>query len=186
MSNSRFRSARVAIALVATLVMPRTGAPQVGASELTAAFLYNFARFTEWPIDVVPATAPLVLCVINDTEVARFLSRAVQGKTINGRRLTVRKAGADDPLGDCQLLYVSGLEANRARRVLDAVKGASVLTVSDLAEFAAMGGTAKLFMDGERMRFAVNVDAALRANVRISAQLLNLAQIVRDDHDFSN
>ncbi len=186
MPNVRFRSARVAIVLIATLAMPRTGVAQVGASELTAAFLYNFARFTEWPVDVLPVTAPLVLCVVNDSEVARFLGRAVQGKRINGRRMKVRRAGADDLLGECQLLYASGLDLNRARQVLEAVKGAAVLTVSDLADFAEMGGTAKLFMDGERMRFAVNVDAALRANLRISAQLLNLAQIVRDDHDFSH
>lgn len=185
MFNVRLRSARIAIALVATLAIPRPGVAQVGASELTAAFLYNFAHFTEWPPDAVPATAPLVLCVINDNEVARFLDRAVQGKTVNGRRLTVRRAGTGDALGDCQLLYASGLDASRARQVLNSVKSVAVLTVSDLADFAAMGGTAKLFMDGKRMRFAVNVDAALRANIRISAQLLNLAQIVRDDHDFS-
>jgi hypothetical protein len=172
--------------LCAILAMPRTGMPQVGASELTAAFLYNFVRFTEWPADVAPAATPLVLCVINNNDVARFLGRAVQRKTINGHRLIVRTSGADDPLGGCHLLYASGLDATRARQMLDAIKGAAVLTVSDLADFTAIGATAKLFMDGERMRFAVNVDAALRANLRISAQLLNLAQIVRDDHDFSN
>ena len=186
MSNLRFRSARVAIALVAVMAIPHTGVPQVGASELTAAFLFNFARFTEWPADVMPAAAPLVLCVINATDVVRFLGRAVQGKTIHGRPLTVRRADVGGPLADCHLLYASGLAASRVRTMLEAVDGAAVLTVSDLADFAAVGGTAQLYMEGERMRFAVNVDAALKANVRLSAQLLNLAQIVRDDHDFSH
>ncbi len=186
MSNVRFRSVRVVVALVAVLAMPRAATPQVGAAELTAAFLFNFARFTEWPAEVVGTHAPLVLCVVGDADVAQFLGRAVQGKTVNGHRLTVRKAGLDGGLADCQLIYAAGIDAARARQLLDLVRQQAVLTVSDLADFAAIGGTAKLFKDGERMRFAVNVDAALRANIRISAQLLNLAQIVRDDHGASH
>jgi len=182
MPNIRYVPAPVLIAVAAVLVLPRTGTPQVGASELTAAFLYNFARFTEWPAAVLPANAPLMLCVINDADVALFLGRAVHGKRVNGRRLRVRRASADGWLGDCQVLYASGLDARRSRQLLDAVRDAAVLTVSDTAGFAAIGGTATLFMEGERMRFAVNLDAAYRANVRISAQLLNLAQIVREDH----
>jgi hypothetical protein len=174
------------MALVAALAVPIDGAPQVGASELTAAFLYNFARFTEWPADVLPANAPIVLCVVGDPDVAQFLGRAVQGKTVNGHRLVVRKGGVDDLLRTCQLLYAGGVDTRRASQALEAVRDAAVLTVSDLGGFAAMGGTANLFMDGERMRFAVNVDAAQRSNIRISAQLLNLAQIVRDVHGSSH
>lgn len=171
---------------VAAFAMAEAGAAPVSVADLKAAFLYNFARFTEWPADVVPANGAIALCVAGDPDVVQSLGRAVQGKKIDGRTLSVRKMNLDGPIRSCQLLYASDVDIRRARELVNAVKGVPVLTVSDLPAFAEMGGTAHLFMQGERMRFAVNVDAALRANIRISAQLLNLAKIVKDEYASSN
>jgi hypothetical protein len=55
-----------------------------------------------------------------------------------------------------------------------------VLTVSDAARFAETGGMVELFVEGDRMRFAVNVDALQRARVRLSSRMLGLAKIVKD------
>ena len=38
----------------------------------------------------------------------------------------------------------------------------------------------ELFIEGGRMRFAVNVDALQRGRVRLSSRVLTLAKIVRD------
>jgi hypothetical protein len=46
-----------------------------------------------------------------------------------------------------------------------------------------MGGVAQLVLENGRMRFVVNVDAARRANLKISSKLLNLARIVKDPPD---
>ena len=176
---------RVVAAFVAATMLPCAAAP-VSVPELKAAFLFNFVRFTEWPADAVPAAAPIALCVVGDPDVARAIGRAVQGKVIDGHPLVLKRTTEDADLRGCQLVYAGGIDERRARQLLDAVKDAPVLTISDLAAFTAIGGTARLFMEGERMRFAVNVDAAQRSNVRISAQLLNLAKIVRDDHGASH
>lgn len=170
----------MAVAILEVVSLPAAG--QVSVSELKAAFLFNFARFTEWPAEVLPAGSPLVLCVIGDADVAQSLTRAVQGKSIDGHAVVARRVGDDAVLKVCHLIYGSGIEGRRARQVLDALKDAPVLTVSDTAAFTAAGGTAYLFMEGERMRFAVNVDAAQRASLRISAQLLSLARIVKEDY----
>ena len=176
---------RVVMALVAALVAPCLDAAPVSAPELKAAFLFNFARFTEWPADVVPAQAPISLCVVGDPELAQSLSRAMQGKVIDGHPLVFARTADDAALRRCQLVYAGGIDERRARQLLEAVKDIPVLTVSDLAVFTEIGGTARLFMEGDRMRIVVNVDAAQRARLRISAQLLNLAKIVKDDHGAS-
>ena len=48
-----------------------------------------------------------------------------------------------------------------------------------------MGGVANLFIEGGRMRFAVNVDALQRSKLRLSSRLLSLAKIVKDAPDAS-
>lgn len=177
---------RLLIVLVAGVLGRGVSAEPVSVAELTAAFLYNFARFAEWPPEAVSASAPIGLCVVGDAEVAESLGQAVRGKSIEGHALVLRRPSAGLELRACQLLYLGGDDIAHAREVLDAVRDAPVLTISSQMMFTAIGGTAELFMDGERMRFAVNVAAADRARIRISAQLLSLAKIVRDDDDAPN
>ena len=148
------------------------------AADLKAAFLYNFARFAVWPVDVVPSGGPLKFCILGDWFVARSLEKAVQGKTIDGHSLIVSRLTDDVALRSCQILYAGRVDQARALELLGAVEGAPVLTVSDLDTFAQIGGTATFYIDDNRMRFAVNMDSARRSKVQLSAQLLRLAKLV--------
>jgi hypothetical protein len=82
----------------------------------------------------------------------------------------------------CQVLFIAGRDDGRVSALLEQAAGSPVLTVSDADRFAAGGGTIQLFVEGGRMRFAVNVDAAQRSKVRLSSRLLGLAKVVRDTH----
>lgn len=148
------------------------------AAALKAAFLYNFARFAVWPVDVVPAGGPLTFCILGDWFVARSLEKAVQGKTIEGHPLIVTRLTDDGALRSCQILYAGRVDEERALELLAAVDGAPVLTVSDLDTFAQIGGTATFYVGDNQMRFAVNMDSARRSRVQLSAQLLRLAKLV--------
>ena len=57
-----------------------------------------------------------------------------------------------------------------------------VLTVSDGKGFSLAGGIIELYVEGGRMRFAINLDAADRSGLRLSSRLLGLAKIVRNGH----
>jgi hypothetical protein len=158
----------------------RVGAQSLAAPELKAAFLYNFAQFMEWPAETVPAGSPLALCIVNDIAVADALEKTVNGRTAEGHSLTVKRLKAGAPLPPCHVLFVAGSDLKRSLEVVETVKGGLVLTVSDAARFAETGGMVELFLEGDRMRFAVNVDALQRARVRMSSRVLGLAKVVRD------
>lgn len=162
------------------LVRPELGAQAVTQPALRAAFLYNFAKFTEWPLDSLP-TGPLTLCVLDDTAVEGALSELVGNSTINGRAVTISKNTAGGRLRSCHLLYVGESTSDRASAILQELLGAPVLTVSNGDDFVRLGGIVGLFLEDGRMRFAVNPDAAQRAGVRLSSRLLQLAKIFRDD-----
>jgi hypothetical protein len=170
------------IASVAILLASHIGlsAQAVTQPALRAAFLYNFAKFTEWPPDSVP-TGPLTLCVLDDGAVEGALSELVGNSTINGRAVTISRGVRGARLRACHLLYVGEATAGRAAAILDELLGAPVLTVSNGDEFVRMGGIVGLFVEEGRMRFAINPDAAQRAGVRLSSRLLQLAKIFRDD-----
>ncbi len=148
-------------------------------SALKAAFLLNFAKFTEWPPTVRGRTSPLVLCSA-DREVSPLLERTVEGQTIEQHPLSASHVTLDSPLSTCALLYVGKIDRNKVVELAELLDGAGVLTVGDEQAFAVAGGMIGLFLEDGRMRFAVNRSAAERGGVRLSAKLLTLARIVKD------
>ena len=156
-----------------------TAAADVTAATLKAAFLYNFAKFAEWPAEALSAGQRLSLCVIGDHAVADALGEIISGRAIEGHELVVAIVKPDGPLRSCHLLYVGGLGARETPPLLETLNGSPVFTVGDGEKFAESGGVAQLILENDRMRFAINVAAARRARLRLSSRLLSLAQIVQ-------
>jgi len=184
---TRARSWIAASAALMVVVCASVAAPAETASvpALKAAFIYNFAKFAEWQPAVLPDGAPLVLCVADDSKVARALEEATAGRDTAGHSLLVRRVELEGPVRSCHLLYAGGLDERSAAQLVETLKGASVLSVSDFGTFAQLGGSAHLFVEDGRMRFAVNLDAVSRTGVRLSSRLLSLALIVKDDTNVS-
>jgi hypothetical protein len=155
----------------------------VSAPALRAAFMYNFAKFTEWPANVIPRDQPMVFCVTDDAPMAEALEQIVKGRAVGGHALAVRRVGLDNGVRACHLLYASGLDAKRTNDLLGTLDQLPVLTVGDFERFAQMGGVASFFVEDGKMRFSINIDSAQRAGLRVSSKLLMLARIVRSSDD---
>ena len=177
---------RLTIALLGWMVSPSlVGAdpgPQAGSVPVTsmrAAFLFRFAQFTEWPADALPPAAPIAFCAVGDPETADALDRTVRQQSINGHALVVRREVEDGGARACHVLFIGHAAGKAGPELIRSVAGAPVLTVSEEAAFAESGGIVQLYTERARMRFAVNVDTALRQRLRLSSQLLSLARIVK-------
>jgi uncharacterized protein DUF4154 len=156
------------------------GADAASDVEVKAAFLYNFAKFTQWP--ALAAGTPLVLCVLGDDAVGAALNGTIHGQQIDGHGLEVRRLGTDISAQSCHVLFAAGSEIRRASPTLDSVRLLPILTVSDASGFAQTSGMIELFVEGGHMRFAVNVDSVQRSGLHLSSRLLGLAKIVGSAH----
>jgi hypothetical protein len=182
--KARPRRTWLCCAVVATMTLSwsaRSHAQSATAAALTSAFLYNFAKFTEWPSDSLTPGQRLTLCVIGDNAVADALGLTIKGHAIEGHELTVEVLKADASARSCHLLYASGLDEKRSLQLIENLKTATVLTASDADRFAELGGVAQLILESGRMRFVINVTAAQRARLQLSSKLLSLARIVKDE-----
>ena len=141
-----------------------------------AAFLLNFARFTEWPAPEAHAVA-LTICAV-DRDVALALATTVTGRTAGDRPVQSRRlAQADGPDG-CDVLFFGGLDRRQVSRLLQTTARRPVLTVGDQDGFALSGGAIELFIEDGRMGFLINRTAAEQAGLRLSSRLLGLARLV--------
>jgi hypothetical protein len=155
-------------------------AQDVTEPSLKAAFIYNFAKFTEWPQDVLSGTAPFNACVLGDAPLGDALERTVKGRQLGGRGVTVQRVAPEGALKACHLLYIGGLKPAQVATVIEALRGAPVLTISDVDDFARLGGIAHVFVENGKMRFDLNLELARRARLQLSSKLLVLAARVHD------
>ena len=167
------------LGMVVCVAPMRPMAQQIAtADEVKAAFIFNFVKFVEWPSEVMPPGAPLVLGVLGGEGIEESLRSYARGKTVNGRELVVRRVTAGDDNSRLQLLFVGTAEQRRAADVIRRLDGNAVLTVSDVEPLSATGAVIALAMDQNRVRFDINLDAAERNRLRISSKLLALARVV--------
>ncbi|HYN08855.1 MAG TPA: YfiR family protein [Vicinamibacterales bacterium] len=185
-SGGRARSPRRILAVTLAAWLVAAGAPfallvsaqGVAEPQLKAAFLFNFVKFATWPEDLLPAGAPIVLCATDD-DIAASLESLVAGRSVDSHALVVKRVKLNASARGCAVLYAGRIDQRRAKELFTALDGTSVLTVGDAEDFATAGGMIGLFVDGGRMRFAINIGAVERTQVRLSAQLLNLAKIIK-------
>jgi uncharacterized protein DUF4154 len=179
-SIGRRRRAGAVMAAIALCSAAIGRAQDVTEPSLKAAFIYNFAKFTEWPQDALSGPLPFNACVLGDEPTSDALERSVKGRQLGGRSITVQRVAPDGPLKSCHLLYVSNLKSAQIASVVEAVRGAPVLTISDIDDFARLGGIAHVFIENGKMRFDLNLELAKRVRLQLSSKLLVLAARVHD------
>lgn len=163
----------------ATVARSQSG--EAGEYEVKAAFLYNFAKYVKWPATPAPASnSAFVIGIVGTDPFGAILDRTMQGKAVQGKPIVVQRYAKPDDVGACDMLFIGASESRNLAKLLAAVDKAPILTVGDMPEFAQRGGMINLVVDDNRVHFEVNVEAAERARLTPSSQLLRLAKIVSD------
>lgn len=169
----RSSAASRVLAAVAALAFA-AAAPSHAASleaAVKAAFLFNFARFVEWPASAFPTpSANLVIGVAGDCEVGPVLAQLVRQEVVGGRKLTV-KTLASGGIEGCHIVYVCGGAPGNPRR-------SGVLVVGESTQFLSQGGSIRFYTAENKVRFEVSIANAHAAGLKLSSRLLKVARIV--------
>lgn len=146
-------------------------------SALKAAFLYNFAKFTEWPRQRPDADGgPLIICVGQNSRLKPAIDE-LQGKKVGAREVQPMILAESGNAAACHVLFVDNSLPPRLRRQAESDLF-GVLTVSDLPDFARTGGDIGFFFTNNQLRFQINLDAARRRGLGFSSKLLRLADVI--------
>lgn len=152
--------------------------------ELKAAFLFNFAKFVDWPSNTFAEPKdPFSVCVLGTDPFGGALDDALRGKFIAEHPVSVTRVKRVADIMRCQILFVSAPESRHLPEILVKLRGECVLIIGETDDFASSGGVIQFTLEDNRVRFFINTDAAGRAGLKISSKLLALAKIVRDAPD---
>jgi hypothetical protein len=177
----RRRAAAVLFALA--LIGPgQAGARASDSAEydVKAAFLFNFAKFVEWPpSSFAGPDAPLAICVLGHDPFGATLDNVVQGERANDRLIAVERPPTALAARACQILFVSASERSRFADILRTVDRSRTLTVSDVPGFLEAGGALRFFLAGNHVRFEINAETTESAQFRVSSKLMRVARVTR-------
>jgi hypothetical protein len=169
------------LCLALTLAPPAYANVNSTAEEYSvkAAFLFHFAQFVEWPAGVFKdAGSPLTYCTLGEDPFHGALDATLSGKAIGGRWVRVQHFGQAHEIQGCQILFIGRSEKKSVLEVIAGLKESSVLTVGDSQHFVQEGGMIGFFLEDNKVRFEINLDAAEHSKLKISSRLLALAKTV--------
>ncbi len=164
------------------LTAPTSQAQTPTEYQVKAAFLYNFAKFIDWPAKTFQASlSPFTFCVVGEDSLGSDLETLVSGKQVKERKIIVRRLRSVQGLEGCQVVFIGAEETARSATLLRTSRNMAVLTVGETQEFAQQGGIVNFFLEDNKVRIEINVDGADRSGLKISSRLLKLAKVIRDD-----
>jgi len=155
--------------------------PEATEYDVKAAFIYNFARFTEWPSGAFEhPTDPIRICIIGDDPFGNTLEDIVRGKMLAQHSLVVARVGTPAGARDCHIAFVGRADDERLGSVIAAVRDRPVMTIGDTEYAAQRGAVLGFLIQNGRVRFAINTETAKRAGLVLSSQLMKLAILINE------
>jgi len=141
------------------------------------AYLYKFGDFVEWPPSAFPEPeSPFVVGVLGKDPFGPDLDAIVQGRTIQGRPVVIRRFAQVNEVRNAHILYIGTTRTINLEQILARLRNTSILTVSD--ESRGPVGIINFIMVGSKVRFEIYPKAATRAGLKVSSKLLDVAEVV--------
>ncbi len=179
--TNRYFAALISIAILVSAATPlsaRAEEPLLHEYRIKADFLYNFAKFIQWPESAfIDPERPVFICILGKDSLMNALQNLTV-KTVRRRRIVISHSKNLRSVKECHILFVTKSEKSRAKHIISKFKGSPVLTVSDMDDFVKAGGMIGMVRVEDKIRFHINLVAVQDSGLMISSQLLKLAQNV--------
>jgi len=164
------------LGLLLAAASSRAQAPHPSEYQLKAAFIYNFAKFIDWPpAAFADQKSPFIIGVLGDNHFGSGFEQMIAGKKINDRPISIQTFRTAAEATNCQILFVSLSEKRHFPEIVQSLHAVPVLTVSETDGFIEAGGMVNFVDEAGKIRFQINDDAAKAARLKISSKLLSLA-----------
>jgi hypothetical protein len=147
---------------------------------IKAQYLYNFTQFVDWPPAAFPSPgSPFVIGIIGEDPFRSAIDHVVAGEKAKGHPIIVQRYASVNDIKNCNILFINRSDSAEVNEILSSLPAKNILTVSDLPNFATMGGIIRFYKEKSKVRLEINLPASKIADLNISSKLLQVAKIVR-------
>lgn len=180
---ARFWLIAAAMTLAAGLTQASVRAADSPAAleyKVKAGYLFNFAKYVEWPTNSLPATnSPIIIGVMDTTGAMPVIQQVLTNKTVNDRPIIVKTITTPGAAAGCHILFVSRTAKISPAEVRAALGPVAMLIVGETDLFAEQGGMIGFVRDEDTLRVTLNLESVTNTNLKVSAKLASVARLVK-------
>lgn len=175
--SNQLRSCVVGLTSFLILCIPIVGHTETSSGEysLKAAFIFNFAKYIEWPLSAFKGKEEICIGTLGRSQLDKELA-ALSGRNVLGRTILIRQFNSPEEATQCHILFISRPELAKLGYILDTLKDLPVLTIADSDEFCKSEGMLSLMSERGKIVFDVNIQETQRARLKLNPQLMRLAK----------
>ena len=178
----------IALILVCTSLCVHAGTPATDQEiAVKTAFIYKFIHYVVWPDqdDGKDSRSEFLISVVGDAGYLEKLEELASRKTVNGKKIVVKQLSINVSLIEAQIIVIATDDKSVLRKTFNRIEGLHALTISDASGFAELGTiinfvTVETDKGHRKIGFEINQQAATSAGLKIGAQLLKLAILVKN------
>jgi hypothetical protein len=159
------------IVLVAGSTM-RVVAQTSSYTELQAAYIYNFAKYIQWPNEFTQFT----IGVLRSEEIAKDFAKILKGKKIAGKPLVIQLVDPEEKLDGLHMLFLPDEASDDLPGLIDHALSKHILTVTE-DDLIRKGAGISFVVQDDKLRFKLKKKILDDSGLVASDGLLRLAII---------
>lgn len=172
--HNRLKKAYTALLfLVLSLNSTHLMAGSATEDELKTAYMFNFARFVQWPEEKNQPKF-FKFCIYPNNRFGELFLQLEQLQ-IGEKKIQVSELSSIRSIQQCHAVFIDSLPKKDLSRAMLIAKEHHVLTISDQNNFSDNGGMIHMFIKNGKIRFNINYDSSSDAKLTISSKLMSLA-----------
>ena len=174
---------KLVLLLLISLAGIKNGICQYSEYEIKAAYIFNFAKFLDWPA-TNPNKDTIILAIYNNDPFGIVLEKTMVGRKANGKDWKIIRTNNKKELEKCNIVFFSDIEKSELLKILEQLKNKPLITIGDeIIDFCEIGGTINFTPQFSEYQFEINNEVAKSHRIIISPKLLLLAKIVSKTED---
>jgi hypothetical protein len=149
--------------------LPRETAPEYSVK---AAYLHHFVQYVTWPAETFPSRdSPIVIGILGKDPFGNAIDKVFEDRRAMGRRIEVKRVTLEEA-AHCHVVFMA--RDNRASLAgrLGALRAKPVLSVTESPGALSAGAAINFVMEGNTLRYEVNLDSVKESRLDIAAPML--------------
>lgn len=161
------------------LTISPTKSYALSEEELHLALLLKVAQFTTWP---AYEKDNFRFCLYPGKSYDKLITENSKPTKIGDLKVSfilLKEGVPSERIHQCKMLLITHRSAIETKQILRKAAFAPILTASTLEGFANIGGMLELEKLKGRYRFKINLTPVKASNLKISASLLEISEVIR-------
>lgn len=151
---------------------------QLQEHKIKSALIYNLLKYSNWNDGASVQDKDLRVCLLGGDSFDGYLN-PLEGRTAQQRTIHIVEINAAQQALACHLVFIHRNQTSNITAIISQLEGKAILSVSDIENFAALGGIVELSTrSDQRVHLQINEGMARKSNLVIGDRILKLAEIV--------